>query len=203
MQVHETSITGCWVFSPQVHMDDRGFFLESFTQESFRQTTNHSFLLQQSNVSFSHRGTVRGIHFAAVPPGQAKYVQCYQGTVLDVVVDVRVGSPTFGEWEAIELNCDSPRALHIAEGLGHAFCALTQTATVGYMCSEPYAPEREYGVSPLDTELAIAWPKEFEILLSPKDAAAPSLRDALSLGILPTYDDCLHQYAALGDRDFQ
>ena len=191
------------MFSPQLNPDDRGLFLESFTQRSFREATDHNFLLQQSNLSFSHRGTIRGIHFATVPPGQAKYVQCYQGAILDLVVDVRVGSPTFGQWEAVELDSHSRKAVYIAEGLGHAFCALSETATVGYMCSEPYAPEREFGVHPLDNELAIAWPQEFEILLSPKDAAAPSLHEASSLGILPTYDECLHQYAALGDRDLQ
>lgn len=118
------------------------------------------------------------------------------------MVDIRVGSPTFGQWEAVVLDSDSRKALYISEGLGHAFCALSPTATVGYMCSEPYTPEREHGVHPLDPELAITWPQDLEIHLSAKDAAAPSLSEALSLGILPTYDDCLKQYAALGDRDF-
>lgn len=202
MQVQETSIDGCWLFSPQLHGDDRGVFLESYTHKSFFDATGQVFVLQQSNVSFSHQGTIRGVHFADVPPGQAKYVQCYQGVILDVVVDVRVGSPTFGQWEAIELDSDSRRALYISEGLGHAFCAVSPTTTVGYMCSEPYTPERERGVHPLDPELAITWPQDIGLHLSAKDAAAPSLSEALSLGILPSYDDCLKQYAALGDRDF-
>lgn len=137
-----------------------------------------------------------------MPPGQAKYIQCHQGAILDVVVDVRVGSPTFGQWEVIELDSESRKALYISEGLGHAFCAVSPTATVSYMCSEPYAPEREHGVHPLDPELAITWPQDLELHLSTKDAAAPSLSEALSLGILPTYDDCLQQHAAQGDRDF-
>lgn len=185
-----------------MHRDDRGLFLESFTQESFREATGSCFSVRQSNVSFSRRGTIRGIHFADVPPGQAKYVQCYEGAILDVVVDVRVGSPTFGAWEAIELDSDSRKALYLQEGLGHAFCAVSATATVGYMCSQPYSPDREYGVQPLDPELAITWPRDLELNLSAKDTAAPRLSEALSLGILPTYEDCLKHYATLGYRDF-
>lgn len=200
MQMRETSIAGCWVFSPKVHLDGRGLFLESFTQQSFLKTVGHDLRVRQFNVSLSRQGTIRGIHFAEVPPGQAKYVQCFTGAVLDVVVDLRIGSPTFGEWEAVKLDSDSRNAIYLTEGLGHAFCALSEDTTIGYMCSEPYAPDREHGIHPLDSELAIAWPQDFELLLSAKDAAAPSLSEALSLGILPTYDNCRRQRAALGNR---
>ena len=171
--------------------------MESFTQEAFETVVGHVLDVQQVNVSVSARGTVRGIHFAAVPPGQSKYVQCYQGAILDVVVDVRVGSPTFGEWEAFELNCDSRQALYIAEGLGHAFCALSDTATVGYMCSAPYAPKREHGVNPTDPALRIKWPDGVDLRLSAKDAAAPTLAAALDQGILPSYSDCVAHYDSL------
>lgn len=149
------------------------------------------------NVSISSRGTVRGIHFADVPPSQAKYVQCLAGRVLDVVVDIRVGSPTFGAWEAVELDGESGRAVYVAEGLGHAFCALTEAATVGYLCSQPFAPAREHGIHPLDSDIAIEWPADLELQLSPKDAAAPSLVEAKDTGLLPSWEDCESLYADL------
>lgn len=197
MRVTATSINGSWIFTPTLHDDDRGVFLESFTQAAFLDATNHSLQLKQGNVSESSRGTIRGIHFADVPPGQAKYVQCYAGRILDVVVDIRVGSPTFGQWDAVELNSESRQALYIAEGLGHAFCALNESATVGYMCSEPYAPTREHGIHPLDPDLGISWPGDLDIQLSPKDASAPSLSEAVASGLLPQWAACQEFYASL------
>ena len=201
MRVEATSIAGCWIFSPQLHLDDRGVFLESFTSKSFRHTLGHELQVRQTNVSCSRQGTLRGIHFADVPPGQAKYVQCSAGKIMDIVVDIRVGSATFGLWEAVELNSDARRALYLAEGLGHAFCALSETATVSYMCSEPYTPAREHGIHPLDPDLGITWPRQFQLHLSAKDSEAPSLAEALSLGLLPTYEECKQQYRSLRDRD--
>ena len=142
------------------------------------------------NISVSKIGTVRGIHFADVPPGQAKYVQCLHGRMLDVIVDVRVGSPTFGHWDSIELDSEARQGLYISEGLGHAFCALTESVTVGYLCSEPYAPTRERGINPLDSDLGIAWPSSPNLVLSDKDAAAPSLAEAMNVGLLPQYSEC-------------
>jgi len=138
--------------------DDRGVFLESFKESVFAEVVGHSLHLAQMNISVSRAGTVRGIHFADVPPGQAKYVQCFAGRILDIVVDIRVGSPTFGQYESVELDSESRSGLYISEGLGHAFCALSDTATVGYLCSEGYSPEREHGIHPLDPDLALPWP---------------------------------------------
>lgn len=197
MQSSPLSILGSWLFTPTLHEDDRGMFLESFTQKAFQTVTGYVLDVQQVNLSVSTRGTVRGIHFADVPPGQAKYIQCYAGRILDVVVDVRIGSPTFGQWESIELDSKARQGLYIAEGLGHAFCALSDTATVGYMCSTPYAPEREHGINPLDPELRIDWPRDTDSRLSSKDRAAPTLAEALDLGILPTYSDCVTHYDSL------
>jgi dTDP-4-dehydrorhamnose 3,5-epimerase len=137
----------------------------------------------------SARDVVRGIHFADVPPGQAKYVTCVAGAVLDVVVDIRVGSPTFGQWESVRLDDEERHAVYLAEGLGHGFCALTEQATVTYLCSSEYRPGREHGIHPLDAELGIAWPAAVP-LLSPKDAAAPSLAEARAAGLLPRCDEC-------------
>ena len=194
MDVTPGSIEGVWLFSPILRPDDRGVFLESFKASAFDEATGTTFDLKQMNISVSKQGTVRGIHFADVPPGQSKYVQCFDGKILDIVVDIRVGSPTFGQWEAVELDNVTRRGLYLAEGLGHGFCALTESVTVGYLCSEPYAPMREHGVNPLDTDLSLPWPDGEQSVLSPKDAAAPSLAEALESGMLPNYADCQEWY---------
>ena len=191
MQVEPLAIEGLWEITPVLRPDDRGVFLEAFKADVLSEAIGHPFTLKQMNVSVSSAGTVRGIHFADVPVGQAKYVQCFSGAILDVVVDIRVGSPTFGQWDAIELNSTSRKALYISEGLGHAFCALSDDATVGYLCSEPYSPTREHGIHPLDATLALPWPEGSAALLSPKDAAAPTLAEALPSGLLPSYDECV------------
>ncbi len=143
--------------------------------------------LAQANLSTSSRGVVRGIHYADVPPGQAKYVTCVAGAVLDVVVDIRVGSPTYGRWEGVRLDDEERRAVYLAEGLGHGFCAITDTATVAYLCSSTYRPGAEHGIDPLDPALGIDWPADAPAL-SDKDAAAPSLATALATGKLPHWD---------------
>ena len=189
VQVQRLSLEGVWEITPLLRPDDRGVFLESYRARDLAAALGHSFTLEQMNVSVSRLGTVRGVHFAAVPPGQAKYVQCFAGRILDVVVDIRRGSPTFGQWDAVELDDEGRKGLYIAEGLGHAFCALTDSVTVGYLCSQPYAPTREHGIHPLDPQLALPWPPGAD-LLSPKDAAAPSLAEAGDLGLLPDYAQC-------------
>ena len=193
----ELSIADAYLFTPGIHGDDRGTFLEWFRADVLSEAAGHGMRLAQANCSVSARHVLRGVHFADVPPSQAKYVTCVSGAVLDVVVDIRVGSPTFGDWEAVELDDRSRQGLYISEGLGHAFLALTDQATVIYMCSEPYSPGREHGVHPLDRRLGIAWPADIVQLLSPKDAAAPTLEEAREQGLLPRYDDCVAYYARL------
>lgn len=197
MQAESLTLEGLWLFTPVLRPDDRGVFLESFKASVLEENVGHMFDLQQMNISVSRAGTVRGIHFADVPPGQAKYVQCFDGAILDIVVDIRVGSPTFGQWEAVELDAHSRKGLYIAEGLGHAFCALTDSVTVGYLCSESYAPTREHGIHPLDADLALPWPDGADSVLSPKDAAAPTLAEAVASGLLPQYSECAEWYQAL------
>ncbi|WP_204073566.1 dTDP-4-dehydrorhamnose 3,5-epimerase [Planotetraspora phitsanulokensis] len=191
------SIDGAWCHTPRIHTDHRGAFLESFKAAEVEEAVGHRLNLAQVNCSVSAKGVLRGVHFADVPPGQAKYVTCVSGSILDVVVDVRVGSPTFGAWEAVTLDDESRRALYIAEGLGHAFLTLSEQATVVYLCSEPYAPGREHGVNPLDTGLGIEWPADIEPILSDKDAQAPSLKEALDSGLLPDYETCVAFYEKL------
>lgn len=185
-------IEGAWVSAPQVHSDDRGSFAETFRGAEFAADLGYRLDVAQANCSVSRRGVIRGIHYADVPPGQAKYVTCVAGAILDVVVDVRAGSPTFGKWEAVELTAASRHAVFLSEGLGHAFMALTEDATALYLCSTPYAPGREHGVDPLDPAIGIAWPdgNGLSPVLSEKDAAAPSLEEALRTGQLPRYENC-------------
>lgn len=190
VEVAELAIAGTWLFTPVLRPDDRGVFLESFKTDVFTSAVGRRLDLAQMNISVSRGGTVRGVHFADVPPGQAKYVQCFDGRILDVVVDIRVGSSTFGQWDAVELDSEYRQGLFIEEGLGHAFCALSDVATVGYVCSEGYAPTREHGVHPLDPDIGIQWPVDGEIVLSPKDAAAPSLAEAAEQGMLPDFVEC-------------
>lgn len=197
MPVRPMTVADAWVHEPTQHADDRGVFLEWFTRDVFAEAAGHPLTLAQANCSVSRRGTLRGIHFADVPPSQAKYVTCFSGAVLDVVVDIRVGSPGFGTYDTVRLDDVDRRAVYVAEGLGHAFIALSDDATVAYLCSEPYAPGREHGLNPLDPDIGIDWPDGVEPLLSPKDAAAPSLAEARDSGLLPDYEECRRLYASL------
>lgn len=180
-------IDGAWTLAPGIHSDSRGDFHEWFRASEFSDNLGYRFELAQANCSVSRRGVIRGIHFTQVPPGQAKYVVCPAGAILDVVVDLRLGSPSYGRWEAVRLDDRSRRAVFLSEGLGHAFMALSDRATVMYLCSTPYAPGFEHGIHPLDPALAIAWPLEVEPILSAKDASAPSLDEVRQVGLLPTY----------------
>lgn len=191
------SIDGAWIFTPKVHQDARGSFLESFRGDELARDVGYRLDVAQANWSVSHRGVIRGIHFADVPPGQAKYVSCVYGAMVDVVVDIRVGSPGFGRWEAVRLDDENRRSVFIAEGLGHAFVALTDQCTAVYLCSAPYASGREHGIDPLDSDIGIDWPADVEPVLSPKDAAAPSLAEARRNGLLPQYADCAAYIARL------
>lgn len=197
MEIRELRIPDAYEITPKQHGDDRGVFLEWFKAERFSEQVGHRLDLAQANISVSSRGTMRGIHFADVPPGQAKYVTCPSGAVLDVVVDIRVGSPTYGQWDSVVLDDADRRAIYLAEGLGHVFMALTDGAVVTYLCSEGYNPGREHGIHPLDPALGIDWPSDVEPLLSPKDSAAPSLQEAAEQGLLPHYSACREFYASL------
>jgi dTDP-4-dehydrorhamnose 3,5-epimerase len=190
LKIRQLSIAGAWELTPVQYADPRGTFLEWYKAETLAAEVGHPLTLAQGNLSVSSQGVVRGIHFADVPPSQAKYVTCVRGAGLDVIVDIRVGSPTFGQWEALALDDVDRRAVYISEGLGHAFCALTDDATLLYSCSTGYNPGREHGIHPLDPDLAIDWPVEHP-LLSEKDAAAPKLAEALEAGLLPDYAACV------------
>ncbi len=190
MQIQSLSISNSFVITPQLHRDDRGVFLEWYRADELQEAVGHPLNLRQANSSVSRKGVVRGIHFAQLHPGQAKYVTCPHGAVLDFVVDLRVGSPTFGEWDSVLLDDVDRRAVYLAEGLGHAFVALTENALVNYLVSDVFRPEREHGITPLDSDVGIVFPSDIgELSFSEKDQAAPSLEELQRSGLLPTWDD--------------
>lgn len=202
MQIQQLGIEGAFVVTPQQHGDDRGLFFEWFKAPAFASAAGHDLTLAQANCSVSAAGTLRGIHFADVPPGQAKYVVCMTGRVLDVIVDIRVGSPTFGQWETVPLDTVDRRAVYLSEGLGHGFVALEDGSTVVYLCSTTYNPAAEHEIDPFDPDLGIAWGiSRDEASLSAKDAAAPGLLAARDAGLLPDYEQCVQYRRSLGLTD--
>jgi dTDP-4-dehydrorhamnose 3,5-epimerase len=198
VKIRELSIADAYEITPVQHADDRGVFLEWYRFDALAEAVGHPLDLRQANTSVSKRGVVRGIHFAQLPPSQAKYVTAPSGAVLDFVVDIRVSSPTFGQWDSVLLDDVDRRAIYLAEGLGHAFVALTDNATVSYLVSDVYRPGREHGINPLDPEIGLRFPAEAgEPLLSPKDTDAPSLAEAAASGLLPTWDEARAYYESL------
>lgn len=203
MHLRELAVPGAIELTPAQHGDPRGVFLEWYKAGPFTEAVGHPLELRQANCSVSAAGVLRGIHYADVPPSQAKYVTCVAGAVLDVVVDLRVGSPTFGRWDSVLLDDVDRRAVYVPEGLGHAFCSLADGSTVVYLCSAGYAPEREHGVHPFDPDLAIEWPttgrdgRPLAPVLSAKDADAPSLAEARDRGLLPTLAEVERYVATL------
>lgn len=197
MEIRELTITGAYEFVPPTFADNRGMFAAPYQGEALAKALGRPMHVAQTNHSISRRGAIRGVHFADVPPSQAKYIYCPRGSLLDVVIDVRVGSPTFGQWDAVRLDPIECRALYLAEGLGHAFVALEDDTVMSYLCSEPFAPQREHGISPLDPALALPWPDDIEQVLSDKDRQAPTLAEAKAAGILPQYDACMAFYEEL------
>lgn len=200
MDIKELSIQGSFEITPRQFPDERGLFLESFRGDRLAEAVGHRMDVIQTNVSVSSRGTIRGVHFADVPPSQAKYVTALSGSFLDFVIDIRVGSPTFGQWESALLDTVDRRAVYLAEGLGHAICALEDDSSVTYLCSATYSPAREHAVNSLDPEIGLTLPEGITPVLSAKDAAAPSLSQAAAQGLLPRYDECLRLYADLASR---
>ncbi len=198
MQIRELSIPDSYEITPKQHADDRGVFLEWYRFDKLEETIGHSLKLRQANTSVSKRGVVRGIHFADIPVGQAKYVTATHGAVLDYVIDIRVGSPTFGQWDTVLLDDTDRRAIYIAEGLGHCFVALTENATVSYLVTDVFNASREHGINPLDTDVALVFPPEAGApLLSPKDTDAPGLAEAAASGLLPTWEATRSFYDSL------
>ena len=177
MKVTPIALPEVLLLEPKVFGDDRGFFLESFNARVFREATGVSAAFVQDNHSRSRRGVLRGIHYQVVQP-QGKLVRVVTGAVLDVAVDLRRSSPTFGQWDAVELSADNHRQLWIPPGFGHAFIVLSEVADFLYKTTEYWVAQHDRGIRWNDPQLAIAWPVGLAPIVSDKDAVAPLLRDA-------------------------
>jgi dTDP-4-dehydrorhamnose 3,5-epimerase len=191
VKVRELKIPGAWEITPTLHGDSRGVLFEWFTDGGFTGFAGHRLDIRQANCSVSSAGVLRGVHFAQMPPGQAKYVTCVSGSIFDVTVDIRVGSPTFGQWDSVLLDVKDRRTIYISEGLGHAFLALEDNSTIMYLCSTGYNPQREHTICATDPALAIDWPLVDGATpsLSDRDAAAPSFDEVRASGLLPTWEE--------------
>ena len=202
MKVRELDIPGAWEITPEIHGDSRGLFFEWLTDRGFTGFAGHSFDVRQANCSVSAAGVLRGLHFAQLPPSQAKYVTCVSGSVFDVVVDIRLGSPTFGRWDSLVLNDSDRRTIYISEGLAHGFLALQDNSTVMYLCSAEYDPQREHTICATDPALAIEWPLVDGAApsLSDRDAAAPNLDEVRESGLLPSWEETQKFIAGLPSK---
>lgn len=193
MKTRHLSVPGAVELTPPVHRDGRGRFLEWFRADVFAALAGAPLDVAQANCSVSSAGTLRGIHFAQLPPGQGKYVTCLHGAALDVVVDIRTGSPCYRHWDAVRLDDETHRAVWLPPGVGHAFMALTDDTVVAYLLTSPYDPEREHSINPLDPAIAVDWPttgldgRPLTPLLSDRDAAAPTLEEVRRRGLLPEH----------------
>jgi dTDP-4-dehydrorhamnose 3,5-epimerase len=181
MEIIKTSIDGVFIIEPKVFGDNRGYFFESFSQREFDEKVvpilGHSILFVQDNESLSSYGVMRGLHFQCPPFAQSKLVRCVKGAVLDVAVDIRKGSPTYGQHVAVELTEDNHRQFFIPRGFAHGFAVLSEIAVFQYKCDEFYHPEAEGGVCILDDALGIDWRIPMEgALLSDKDLNQPLLK---------------------------
>lgn len=174
MKVTETAIPGAIIVEPQVFGDQRGFFVETYNAQRYRDAGIDATFVQD-NLSFSQRGVLRGLHFQN-PHAQGKLVQVLQGEVFDVAVDIRRGSPAFGQWVGVRLSGDNKQQFYVPPGCAHGFCVNSETALFAYKCTDLYHPEHDGGIAWDDPDIGIEWPVE-KPLLSDKDAALPRLRD--------------------------
>ncbi|WP_433170060.1 dTDP-4-dehydrorhamnose 3,5-epimerase family protein [Actinoallomurus sp. CA-150999] len=197
MEIHPLEVPDSFLITPRKHPDLRGCFYESFRSEKLSAALGRVFQPVQVNYSVSRRGVLRGIHSVLLPPGQAKMVTCHRGMVLDMVVDLRLGSPTFGRYSVNRLDADSGASVFIAEGLGHAFLSLADDTCVGYLCSTPYVPGTPLDINPFDPALGLPWELDRDPVISAKDASAPTVAEAAEAGLLPTYDECRELYGRL------
>ena len=183
MNVMETDLPGVLVFEPKVFGDERGFFMETWREDRY-EAAGLPTRFAQDNLSFSRRGVLRGLHFQN-PNQQGKLVYVLQGEIFDVAVDVRVGSPTFGEWTAVTLSSENKRQCYVPEGFAHGFLVTSDQALFAYKCTAKYNAKAEAGVLWNDPEIGIEWPAD-DPVLSEKDSSAPPLVE-LPPERLPTY----------------
>ena len=189
MDLTPLSIDGAWLAESPVRKDERGIFREWFKWEEIELKTKFNFSVAQANISVSNKGVIRGIHYSIAPEGQAKWITCISGSILDVVVDLRPNSPTYKRIEYVHLNGDNERSLLISHGLGHGFLSLEENSTIAYLLSSQYSPDNELEVIPTDTDLNIDWHLQLvrgsALILSTKDAQAPTLKEREQNNQLP------------------
>jgi dTDP-4-dehydrorhamnose 3,5-epimerase len=183
LEYEHGDLPGLILCYPKVFGDERGFFAETWHAQRYASIGIQS-AFEQDNVSFSTRAVLRGLHFQ-YPNGQGKLVYALQGTVFDVALDIRVGSPTFGRWQGVTLSEENRMQLYVPPGFAHGFCVISDTAIVGYKCTAQYSPADEHTIRWDDPDIAVAWPEPAP-RLSDKDAAAPALKD-IPAGSLPRY----------------
>ncbi|MFH9071246.1 dTDP-4-dehydrorhamnose 3,5-epimerase family protein [Streptomyces alboflavus] len=198
MRTSELGVRGAYAFTPTVFPDERGLFVAPYQRPAYTHAVGGPlFPVAQTGHSRSRRGVVRGVHYTRTPPGMATYVHCARGSALDLVVDLRVGSPTFGRWDCLVLDAETFRAVHLPVGVGHAFQALEDDTVMEYLLSGGYAADDEKVVSVTDPALALPLRDDLPRLLSPRDQTAPTLAAARRAGLLPDYDTCLRLDARL------
>lgn len=188
MKFNQFAIDGAWLAESDVHADNRGNFSEWFKKSDIEMATGFNFEAAQANISTSNKGTLRGIHYSLAQSGQAKWVTCVSGSILDVIVDIREGSPTYGKYETIKLEPKLGKSILIEPGLGHGFIALEDSSSVAYLLSSQYSPVDEYEINPFDSQIGINWSIEITAaIISEKDRNAPSLETQKANGKLPKY----------------
>lgn len=197
VQARELAVPDAYEFTPVQHRDDRGVFLETYRFEALTEIRGTAPVWKQANTSVSAAGVVRGVHYALVPPGQSKYVSVPRGRVIDYVVDIRVGSPTFGGWDSVVLDDVDRRSVFLAEGLGHVVVVVEPDSVVSYLVSEVFAADREKALDAFDPDLSLDLPRDLDLARSPKDEAALRLGDAAAAGLLPDWDECRAYYSRL------
>lgn len=191
MDVRELRTAGAFLFVPRTLHDARGYVASPYREAAFEEATGGPlFPVRQANHSRSKRGTVRGVHFTRTPPGVAKYVHCSRGRALYVVVDVRVGSPTFGAWESLVLDAEYPSGVYVPAGVGHACVALEDTVITDLLSAE-HAEGDEEAVSVLDPDLGLPIPDDSDLIISERDRRAVTMAEAERRGTLPGYDAAL------------
>ena len=199
MRIEPLAIPHAFRIWPEHHHDNRGRFFEALRYEALSEAIGYPFRVGQVNYSVSKRNTLRGIHTTELPPGQAKLVTCVRGAAIDIAVDLRVGSPTFGQYEVTQQDPESGVAVYMADGVGHAFLAPTDDTCMSYICAEEYVPGTMIDVDARDPELGLPLPLTEPPSMSEKDANAPSVAEAVASGRLPTWEDCLEYYQRLAD----
>ncbi len=186
MKLIDTDIAGCVILESGVFGDDRGLFREWFKLGDL-EATGRDFRVEQANFSVSTKNVVRGLHYSIAPRGQAKLVTCAQGTLDDVIVDIREGSPTFGAVVVVHLAADEGRSVLLPEGVAHGFCVTSDTGALAYLLTSPYDAPNELEIHPFDSRINVPWPLSADPIMSAKDAAAPSWEQRRAAGQVPRF----------------